>query len=101
MGMLDPDRKRKVGTRSYKMETSKHRSQGFTLIASLLLLMLLSGVAIGLLMMVNTESRVGANDVENNLAYRSAEGAIEQMTSNLATTYQNIQSPQASDITGL
>ncbi|HZQ68787.1 MAG TPA: hypothetical protein VFA68_09745 [Terriglobales bacterium] len=88
-------------TRSYMMETNKHGSQGFTLIASMLMLLLLSGVAIGLLMMVNTETRVGANDVENSLAYRSAEGAIEQMTSNLATTYQNIQSPQASDITAL
>lgn len=76
-------------------------SRGFTLIASLLLLMLLSGVAIGLLMMVNTEASVGSNDVENSLAYRSAEGAIEQMTSNIATTFQNIQAPQPSDITGL
>ena len=83
------------------MKDNQGRSEGFTLIASLLLLLLLSGVAIGLLMMVDTESRVGANDVENSLAYRSAEGAIEQMTSNLAATYQNLQAPQPSDITAL
>lgn len=83
------------------MKSKKLRSRGFTLIASLLLLLLLSGVAIGLFMMVDTESRVGSNDVENTLAYRSAEGAIEQMTSNLAATYQNLQSPQPSDITAL
>jgi hypothetical protein len=84
-----------------RKETKKFGSRGFTLIASLLLLLLLSGVAIGLFMMVDTESRVGSNDVENTLAYRSAEGAIEQMTSNLAATYQNLQSPQPSDITAL
>jgi hypothetical protein len=84
-----------------KKEKKKLGSRGFTLIASLLLLLLLSGVAIGLFMMVDTESRVGSNDVENTLAYRSAEGAIEQMTSNLAATYQNLQSPQPSDITAL
>ena len=83
------------------MESTRLDSRGFTLIASLLLLMLLSGVAIGLLMMVNTEASVGSNDVENSLAYRSAEGAIEQMTSNIATTFQNIQAPQPSDITSL
>jgi type II secretory pathway pseudopilin PulG len=79
----------------------RKRTRGFTLIASLLLLLLLSGVSIGLLMIVNTESRVGANDVENSLAYRSAEGTIEQMTSNLAATYQNLQAPQPGDITSL
>jgi hypothetical protein len=83
------------------MKSKQLRSRGFTLIASLLLLLLLSGIAIGLFMMVDTESRVGSNDVENTLAYRSAEGAIEQMTSNLAATYQNLQSPQPSDITAL
>lgn len=79
----------------------KSGSEGFTLIASLLLLLLLTGVSIGLLMMVQTEGRAGSNDVENSLAYRGAEGAIENMTSSLAATFQNIQAPQASDITKL
>ena len=92
---------RETVMRSLTMPSNKLRSRGFTLIASLLLLLLLSGVGIGLLMMVDTESRVGSNDVENSLAYRSAEGAIEQMTSNLASTYQNLQAPQPSDITAL
>ncbi len=67
----------------------------------MLLLLLMTGISIGLLMMVQTEGRAGGNDVENSLAYRGAEGAIENMTSSLAATFQNIQSPQASDITGL
>ena len=83
------------------MNGNKEHSRGFTLIASLLLLLLMTGISIGLLMMVQTEGRAGNNDVENSLAYRGAEGAIENMTSSLAATFQNIQSPQASDITGL
>lgn len=76
-------------------------SNGFTLIASLLLLLLMTGISIGLLMMVQTEGRAGTNDVENSLAYRGAEGGIENMTSSLAAAFQNIQAPQASDITNL
>lgn len=76
-------------------------SRGFTLIASLLMLLLLSGIAIGLLMMVNTEGKVGGADVQNNLAYHNAEGGIEQMTADLAATFQSAQAPQASDICAL
>jgi hypothetical protein len=83
------------------MGFKKDNSRGFTLIASLLLLLLMTGISIGMLMMVQTEGRAGVNDVENTLAYRGAEGGIENMTSGLAATFQNIQAPKASDITGL
>ena len=69
------------------MNGTKSGSRGFTLIASLLLLLLMTGISIGLLMMVQTEGRAGANDVENSLAYRGAEGAIENMTSSLAGAF--------------
>jgi len=80
------------------MLKTKLSSRGFTLVASLLLMLLLSGVAIALLMMVNTEQRSGAADLSNNYTYRSTEGAMEKMTSDLANTFKNIQSPSASDI---
>ena len=48
------------------------RSQGFTLIAALLLLMLLSGVAVGLMYMVNSESHIGGNDANYNVTYYAA-----------------------------
>ena len=79
----------------------KRGSQGFTLVASLLMLLLMSGLAIGLLMMVNTESRVGGNDLENNLAYHDAEGAIEKMTADLANTFQTVQAPSNNAIIAL
>ena len=83
---------------SYGMKSAKLHARGFTLIASLLMLLLLSGIAIGLMMMVNTEGKVGGTDMQNNAAYRSAEGGIEKMTSDLAATFHNAQSPSASDI---
>ena len=82
------------------MDSTKHGSRGFTLIASLLLLCLLSGIAIGLLMMVNTEGRAGGDDLQNTMAYRSAEGAIEKMTSDLANSFQS-STPTPATITGL
>src|SRR5271167_2983667 len=79
--------------------TSKTR--GFTLIASLMLMLIMSGVAIGLLMMVNTEGKVGGQDTQNNLAFHAAEGGIEHMTSDLANMFQNIESPTAVQIESL
>jgi hypothetical protein len=84
------------------MDSTKPRSnRGFTLIATLLLLLLLSGIAIGMLMMVSTEGKVGTQDVQNNTTFHAAEGAIEKMTSDLAGTFTNIESPTVSQIEGL
>ncbi len=83
---------------SHGMKSAKLHTKGFTLIASLLMLLLLSGIAIGLMMMVNTEGKVGGSDLQNNAAYRSAEGGIEKMTSDLAATFKNAQAPSATDI---
>lgn len=83
------------------MMNARLRTKGFTLIASLLLLLLLSGIAIGLMMMVNTEGKVGGTDLQNNIAFHAAEGGIEKMTSDLAATFQNAQSPTASQICNL
>src|SRR5579863_5066385 len=90
-----------MAIRSNTMRRTKLDSRGFTLIASLMLMLIMSGVAIGLLMMVNTEGKVGGQDVQNNLAFHAAEGGIEHMTSDLANMFQNIESPTAAEITGL
>jgi hypothetical protein len=75
------------------MDAKQYRSKGFTLIATLLLLLLLSGVALGLMYMVNTEARVGGNDLENGLAYHAAEGGMEKMTADLANLFSSSQAP--------
>src|SRR5450631_1958675 len=86
---------------TYRMKSTRLHTRGFTLIASLLMLLLLSGIAIGLMMMVNTEGKVGGTDLQNNAAYHSAEGGIEKMTSDLASTFQNAQAPTAQQICDL
>ncbi len=83
------------------MGNAKFGSRGFTLIASLLLLLLMSGFALGLLMMVNTEQRVGGFDLNNTYTYHAAEGAIEKQTSDLAATFKSIQAPTAAQICAL
>jgi len=84
--------------RSYGMKRTRLHTKGFTLIASLLLLMLLSGIAIGLMMMVNTEGKVGGTDLQNNFAFHAAEGGIEKMYSDLSAAITNAQSPTIADI---
>jgi hypothetical protein len=87
--------------RSYGMKSARLHTKGFTLIASLLLLMLLSGIAIGLMMMVNTEGKVGGSDLQNNASFHSAEGGIEKMTSDLASVFKSAQSPNVGQICGV
>src|SRR6516162_8631032 len=87
--------------RSLTMCGWKHNSKGFTLITTLMLLFLLSGLAIGMLMMVNTEVKVGTQGVQNNVAFHGAEGAIEKMTSDLSTALQTSLSPTISEIATL
>ena len=83
------------------MGMSDHNSRGFTLIAALMLTILLSGVAVGLLYMVSNEVRMGGNDLEGNLAYYGAEAGIENLTSELSQLYQTSQTPNAASITAL
>jgi hypothetical protein len=64
------------------------RSRGFTLIASLLILVLLSGLAIGMIYMANGSQKIGGNDLEANAAYYGAESGMEKMTANIAALYQ-------------
>jgi hypothetical protein len=76
-------------------------SRGFTLIAALLLTVLLSGVAVGLLYMVSNEQRMGGNDLEGTLAFYGAESGIENLTAQLSVLYQTSQTPNAAAITAL
>ncbi len=87
--------------KSARVHTQRVHSKGFTLIASLLMLLLLSGIAIGLMMMVNTEGTVGGTDLQNNLAFHAAEGGIEKMASDLSEAFTNAQSPTATEICNL
>ncbi len=77
------------------------RAEGFTLIAALLLLLLMSGLAVGLMYMTNTEVSVGGNDRESELAFYGAEAGMEKMTSDLGNLYTLNQAPSVGSITAL
>ena len=83
------------------MGQGKNNSRGFTLIAALLILVLLSGVAAGLLFMVTNESKMGGNDMEANLAYYGAESGMEKLTADLAALYVQYQAPKNNQIQNL
>src|SRR5712692_10543970 len=77
------------------------RSRGFTLVASLLVLALLTAIAASLLFMVQGAGQVGNNDLETNRAYYGAESGMELLTANLAALYQRSQAPTPAQITAL
>jgi Tfp pilus assembly protein PilX len=83
------------------MGKSTRDSRGFTLIAALLLTVLLSAVAVGLLYTVNNEQRMGGNDLEGTLAFYGAESGIENLTAQLSVLYQTSQTPSAANINAL
>ena len=83
------------------MGQERNRSLGFTLIAALLILVLLSGVSVGLLFIVTNESRIGGNDLEANLAYYGAESGMEKLTSDLSALYTQYQAPKNDKIQNL
>jgi hypothetical protein len=77
------------------------KSRGFALVTSLLLLLLLSGIAVGTIYMVTSERTVNANDLQDTQAYYGAEAAMEKMMADLGQLYAAQASPQASAITNL
>ncbi len=97
-------RSTKFGWVEYGGENMRRRirdSRGFTLIAALLLTLLLSALAVGLLYTVTNEQRMGGNDLESNLAFYGAESGMENLTSQLSLLYQSSQTPTAAAITAL
>jgi len=83
------------------MGQEKNNSQGFTLVAALLILVLLSGVAVGLLFVVTNESRIGGNDLETNMAFYGAESGMEKLTADLSSLYAQYMIPSNAQIQNL
>jgi Tfp pilus assembly protein PilX len=83
------------------MGQGKNSSRGFTLIAALLIMVLLSGAAAGLLFLVTNEARMSGNDMESNLAFYGAESGMEKLTSDLSALYSQYQVPTNAQIQSL
>jgi hypothetical protein len=79
----------------------KRGSRGFTLIAGLLLMALLSAIAVGLMYTVTGSGHAGTNDLESNVAYYGAESGMEKLTSDVLSMYQQKLSPTQTDLNNL
>jgi Tfp pilus assembly protein PilX len=90
-----------LGQEFKQMGQKKNGSDGFTLIAALLIMVLLSGVAAGLLYLVTNESRMSGNDLESNLAYYGAESGMEKLTTDLSSLYSQYMVPTNAQIQNL
>src|ERR1700733_7686972 len=99
--MIDFLNCRRLRSEGKNMGKRTQDSRGFTLIAALLLTLLLSALAVGLLYTVTNEQRMGGNDLESNLAFYGAESGMENLTSQLSLLYQSSQTPTAAAITAL
>jgi Tfp pilus assembly protein PilX len=83
------------------MGTSMRNQRGFTLIAALMVTILLSGVAVGILYLTNGELAMGRNDLETNQAYYAAEAQMENLAAQLDILYQTNSQPKTSDVEAL
>jgi len=77
---------------------SMRKQRGFTLIAALMMTILLSGVAVGILYLVGSETSMGRSDLEANEAYYAAEAQMENLTAQLDILYQTNSQPSAADV---
>jgi len=83
------------------MGTFNQRERGFTLIAALLVSLLLSAMAVGLIFLVTNEGHASANEQENNVAFDAAESGVEKLTADLGALYQSSLSPTPLQIQNL
>jgi len=90
-----------MGRNNKTMGNRNHRSRGFTLIAALLIMVLLSGLAVGLMYLASNEISMGGNDQEQNLANYGAESGMEELTANLYTLYQSGTNPSGAQVQAL
>ena len=76
-------------------------SRGFSLVAALLLMLLISALSVALMYSVNTEQKISAADQEQNIARYAAEGAEEKMIADVASMYSQKGAPLMVDIQNL
>ena len=75
--------------------------QGFALITTILLLLLVSGLAAAVMYMSMTQKSISKSDTEDSIVYYGAEAGMEKMMSDLALLYQSKQAPSLSDLASL
>ncbi|ABF41004.1 hypothetical protein Acid345_2003 [Candidatus Koribacter versatilis Ellin345] len=80
---------------------TKRAEQGFALILTLLLLLLVTGLAVSVMYLAMSQRQVAGSDSETTLAYYGGEAGMEKMMADLADLYQSKQTPSLSDLSAL
>ena len=75
--------------------------KGIALLMAMLLLVILSLVAVGYVMMVNSEQRVNSSDRQSGVAFYAAEAGMEKMTVDISDSFARRQMPTGADINTL
>jgi Tfp pilus assembly protein PilX len=83
------------------MQKSRNQEKGFTLIAALLLMLLMSAMAVGMIYLVTNEGHASAYEQEDNVAYDGAESGIEKLTADIGALYSSSLSPQPQQVQNL
>jgi PilX N-terminal len=75
------------------------REEGVALITALMILLLVSAIIVGMSWMVMTDQRLGGNNQNRETAFYAAEAGMEQLTSDVGTTFTIQGSLTPADIT--
>lgn len=81
--------------------SAKKKERGFALIVSLLLLILVTGLAIAVMYLATTQKQISGSDTETSVAYYGAEAGMEKMMVDVGNLYQQKQSPSITDLNSL
>ncbi len=71
-------------------------SQGYAFVTSMIVLAVISALVIGFIQQVNTEQKIGRNDLDYAAAFYAAEAGLEKLNSDLSKEFQQSVFPTAS-----
>ncbi len=80
------------------MTTKHHFSQGFALVAALLMLLILSAFSAAIVFLANSETQTHTTDLENTQVYYTAEAGMEKMMVDLNNLFLANKAPSVSQI---
>src|SRR5712691_9420259 len=77
------------------------RCDGYALITSLIVTVVVTGLVIGFISTLNTEQKIARNDTDYSSAFYAAEAGLEKLNSDLSKLFQQSVFPTQSAISGI
>ena len=85
-----------TSTTSHK--SNRHSERGAAMVTAILMLGVMSAIAVTVLAVVSTETRVAANDLERTRAFYAAASGIEKMTSDFSALFARTSRPTTAQL---